>query len=53
MLDPARARWLVTQRNAIGQVKEHVQKHGGFVSEHPCGRGLLEGIDRALAGASM
>ncbi len=48
MLDPARARWLVTQHNAIGQVKEHVQKHGGFVSKQSCGQGLLEGIEWAL-----
>ena len=48
MLDPSRARWLTTQHNAIGQVKTHVQNHGGFVSEHPCGRGLLEGIEWAL-----
>ena len=43
-----RARWLVTQHNAIRQVKEHVQNHGGFVSSYPCGNGLLEGIDRVL-----
>jgi len=51
MLDPSRARWLITQHNAIHQVKAHVQNHGGFVSEHPCGRGLLEGIEWALTGA--
>tara|TARA_Y100000588_G_scaffold102624_1_gene111684 strand:+ start:770 stop:1546 length:777 start_codon:yes stop_codon:yes gene_type:complete len=48
MLTPDRARWLVTQHNAIRQVKEHVQNHGGFVSSYPCGNGLLEGIDRVL-----
>ncbi len=47
MLDPARARWLITQHNAVWQVKEHIEKHGGFVSKLPCGNGLLNGIEWA------
>ncbi len=52
MLDPSRARRLITQHNAIQQVKTHVQNHGGFVSEHPCGKGLLQGIEWALTGTA-
>lgn len=48
MLDPTRARWLVTQHNAVRPVKQHVQNHGGFVSQYPCGNGLLEGIEWAM-----
>lgn len=48
MLNPKYARWLVTQHNAIRQVKEHVQNHRGFVSEHPSGNGLLNGIEWAM-----
>ncbi|MBL68750.1 MAG: hypothetical protein CMO74_09950 [Verrucomicrobiales bacterium] len=48
MLDPRYAKWTVTQHNAVEKVKAHVKSHGGFVSQQPCGAGLLEGIDWAM-----
>lgn len=48
MLQSKFSRHLVAPSNAIPAVKELVEKQNGFVSQQPCGHGVVEGMENAL-----
>jgi len=50
MLKTEHARWLVTNANAIPQVKEQVKRQNGYISNLHCGHGIAEGIEYILNG---
>lgn len=53
MLDRAHARWLVAPANAIPEVKQKVQGHGGYISSRPSGEGVAQGIEYVLEQAEL
>ena len=53
MLQPWHAAWIVTPKNGIPAIREHVRRVGGYVSEESCGRGVLDGIQWALRGSLL
>ena len=46
MLDGVHARHVAAPSNAIAEVKTAVRSAGGHVSRHPCGRGVLDALQR-------
>jgi len=50
MLTKQHAHWLAAPSNSVPQIKEQVKAQGGFVSELPQGRGVLDAIKYYLAG---
>ncbi len=44
MLDGRHARWVACPGNAVGAVKEQVQRVGGYVAKGACSVGLLEAL---------
>ncbi|MBA4147653.1 MAG: HAD family phosphatase [Verrucomicrobia bacterium] len=50
MLKTEHARWLVTNANAVPQVKEQVRQQNGYISEQHCGHGVADGIEFVLNG---
>ncbi len=48
MLKTEHAKWLVTNSNAIPQVKEQVRQQNGFISALHCGHGVADGIEHVL-----
>jgi len=53
MLRREHAHWLVTNANAIPQVKELVRQQNGYVSNLHCGHGVADGIEYFLNGRKM
>ncbi|MEI7733034.1 MAG: HAD-IIB family hydrolase [Verrucomicrobiota bacterium] len=51
MLQIGRARWLAAPENAVDEVKHAVLQQGGYVSQHPSGRGTLDGLLACLKAA--
>jgi len=49
MLDGRFAKHPACPGNAIKEVKETVARAGGFVSQHPCGKGVAEAISRGIS----
>lgn len=48
MLKRDYAHWLVAPANAIDVVKAQVRAHGGYVSNQPCGNGVLRALESWL-----
>lgn len=45
MLHPERAAHLIAPSNAVPDVAKQVRSAGGFLSQHPCGQGVAEGLN--------
>jgi HAD superfamily hydrolase (TIGR01484 family) len=50
MLNTECAAWLAAPANAMPEVRNTVNRQGGFVSSRPCGSGVLEALEKALKG---
>ena len=48
MLSIDYARWLIAPSNAIGPVKEAVQRQNGYVSQQPWGHGVAQGLEHFI-----
>ena len=53
MLKRQHARWLLAPANAVDEVKAAILSQDGYLSDHVCGMGILDGLRHLLEQAGL